>query len=879
MLRFWLAAVLLWLGSGPHLLAANRAETQAFNAAAHSFRATIWDRAEAEFAEFTLKFPESPRVPEAILLEAQARLQQTNYSGALELLQENLEKSENWRDQYLFWLGEAFFRQADYKSASEYFTRVLREFPASPRRLEAGLGQASALAQLKEWEGLIKLLQEPGGWFETASRGNLTNQLILRGFLLLGEAQMALNRPAAAAAALQPLTGVPMPARNAWQRDYLLTRTRLARNQTVEALQGLTNLYTLAAETGQRHLATESYALGAALWEKAGKPAEAIQAYTNNLAPGVAPERQEEALLQITALSQTIGAPQSAMTILETFLAQVPDSPAVPFALLNLGQLRLRQHLAAAPSATAPGGTNSLTLAIQALGEITNRFPQHAVAGRAYLDLGWCFWRAGQMPESEVCFQQASERLAAPIEKATALLKLGDSQFQQNQSSNALASYSLLARQYGQLPGVKTNFLERALYQAVRAALLVPDLPAAESAMDQILKEFPNGLYADDSVLLTGQQQSKEGNPAAARAIFEAFLKQVPAARLAPEVHLALARTYQQQELWTNAVAEYDHWLLVNTNHPGRVAAEYYRAWSEFQAGQITNAITSFTNLVAHHNDALFTPLAQLWVADYYFGRGDAVEAERNYKALFQNTNLPPSELVYQARLMAGRAALARQGWLDGINHFTNLTSDLNCPVDLRIQAMFAYGDTLMKMDSPETNKLANLGTAVEVFSRICEAYPTNQYAALAWGQKANCLLQWAQTSKDYEPATNAFHQVIQSPLANGTARSIATVGLGLVMEKQAEVATNGQKSQLLIAARDHYLDVFYGKILREDETADAFWRRKAGWDAGRMAETLQQWSQALNIYEQLQKAFPALGPRLERNIRKIQEQLNRERK
>jgi TolA-binding protein len=522
-----------------------------------------------------------------------------------------------------------------------------------------------------------------------------------------------------------------------------------------------------------------------------------------------------------------------------------------------------------------------LTLAMQAFGEITNRFPQHAVAGRACLNLGWGYWRIGQMADSEASFAAAAERLAEPYDEAVAVLKLGDTQFQQRKLTNAVANYSRFVTQFGEVPPVKTNLLERGLYQLVRAAVEAGDMATAEGAMDRLLKDFPLGFYTDDAVLTAGQSKGQR-NPEGARTIFEAFLQKAPNARLAPEVHLALARTFQDQEKWTNAIAEYDRWLESYKEHPARVAAEYYRAWSEFQAGHDTNAIAGFTNLVARYNDPLYTPLAQLWVADYYYSQDNFFKAEENYKALFQSTNLPPSEMLYQARLMAGRSALGRQGWLDAINHFTNLTSNLDqYPVDLRIQAMFAYGDTLMTMDAPETNKLANLGRALEVFSKICNDYPTNQYVALAWGQKANCLLQWAQSSGDYDPATNAFHQVIQSPQADGTARCIASVGLGVVYEKRADLSTNSQKTLFLRDAWHRYLDVFYAspKVLREGEQCDPFWRKKAGWEAGRLAETLQEWSQAKSIYEQLQREFPVLGPRLERSLRKVQDQLNREAK
>ena len=123
-------------------------------------------------------------------------------------------------------------------------------------------------------------------------------------------------------------------------------------------------------------------------------------------------------------------------------------------------------------------------------------------------------------------------------------------------------------------------------------------------------------------------------------------------------------------------------------------------------------------------------------MADHYFRLGGTnyVDAEQNYKMLYQNTNWQDSPLIYQARLMAGRAAMGLPSYKDAIDHFTSLTSDTNCPPDLNAQALFAYGSALMLPDSPDTNNpLANFQLATNVFNQICQLYPTNELNALAW--------------------------------------------------------------------------------------------------------------------------------------------------
>jgi hypothetical protein len=136
-------------------------------------------------------------------------------------------------------------------------------------------------------------------------------------------------------------------------------------------------------------------------------------------------------------------------------------------------------------------------------------------------------------------------------------------------------------------------------------------------------------------------------------------------------------------------------------------------------------------------------------------------------------------------------------------------------------------------------------------------------------GQEADCLLQ----SRDYESASNAYRQVVESSQADVKTRSLAQLGLGAVLEKQAQSAADPQQTVLLQGTLNHYLDVFYGKHLRPGEQPDPFTMSRAGLEAGRLAETLHLWSQAANVYRRLQDTFPALAARTEKNLRRAREQ------
>jgi len=219
------------------------------------------------------------------------------------------------------------------------------------------------------------------------------------------------------------------------------------------------------------------------------------------------------------------------------------------------------------------------------------------------------------------------------------------------------------------------------------------DPAAATNAVHRIVTEYPNGFYTDRTVILAGQNLSRQGDPAGARKLFSEFLKIAPQPGLLPELQLAIARTYERENKWTDAIKEYEGWLVNFTNHEARPRAEYSRAHATFQAGAETNALAHFTNFVAHYPTNELTPRAQLWVADYYYRSGNPYEAEKNYQLL--SLNWPGSELACQARMMAGRAAKER-GSEDAKDYFAKLRDDTNCPTNLRFEALFALGDYWM---------------------------------------------------------------------------------------------------------------------------------------------------------------------------------------
>jgi TolA-binding protein len=878
----WLLIVLLI--AGPRLMAAPSAEERAFKDAERSFHDRVWDRAETELAAFAQTYTNSPRLAEAILFQGEARFWQSNYTGAISLLSQNQNRAGPLADEYQFWIAEARLHRGEFQPAADAFAKLVQDFPYSSRRLRAVVEEASARSELEQWPQVISLLEQTNGVFESSARTNAAADLLADGFLLLAQAHLAANNAQAAESVLERLAKLPLDPATDWHRAYLLCRIKLAEDRPEEALSNVTNLFNLAAKSDQSRLKAETYSLEAGILQRLGRVSDAIVAYTNNLSLGVPAERRREAWFKIGELSLAQENVKEAAQTLQQYLSQFTNAPAEDVAWLTLGELRLRQAMAGRetnpPSATVTNAAslpNPLDQAVDALKTFIGKFPQSPLFGKAQLDLGWCFWAAGKIPESQAAFQVAIQRLPPSTDQVVAYFKLADTEFRQTNLTAAIAHYSAVADKFPNLPQAQTNFIEPALYQIVRAGLALNDLAVASNALTRVLTAYPDGFHTDRAVLLSGQAIG-QADPTAARRLFSDFTKRSPNAPLRPEVELAIARTYEQQNEWPEAIQQYELWLNTFTNHPGQARAEYSRSWASFRAGMETNALTQFTNFIARFPTDEFAPRAQWWVADYAYRQGDVTAAEQGYKWCYQNTNWPAtSELAYQARLMAGRCAVLRQNLRDAKNdYFLPLINDTNkCPSDIQAQAWFAFGDALMSLISPDsTNRLPDYGAAITAFDKINILFPSNPIVALAQGEKACCLLQLAQNTQDYARVTNAFRSVLDSPLADARTRSIAKVGLGVALEKLADKGVGAERTALLAEARDHYLDVFYGKILHERERPDPFWTREAGLKAARLlTDSLKQRQQAIAVYQRLQSMCPVLRLDEKINSLKAQEQ------
>jgi len=870
-------------GFGPSALGApppeNALEKESFDYALRLFQDFHYPQAEASFGDFLARYPDSTHRAEAILYLARARYEQSNFNGAVGLLQKSSAQAGGLQSDYVFWTAKARYATGDLPGATADFATVANETPPSALRLPASFYEAEAHSRTGDWPEVIRLLQQTNGAFQLAAGADAKNQFAALGWLLLGEALLHEHRQAEGEKLLMGLDPAALPPDLRWRHQYLLCRVQLEGGEAQAALITSTNLLTLALEP---RLQAASFFLRGDILEKLGRTNDALVVYANNLADNQPQEVQWQALARTVQLTVAMNPLPQAIQALDTLIAQHPQAQAQDLARVCLGELYLKanagQSDAVAASNALAGTPTNLPASNLLLSALTNfnlvisNFTNSPLLAKARLDRGWCYWLtnnnpAANIPAAKLDFEDAAAHLPFSPEQAVARFKLADAQFFLKEYGAAASNYSLVLTSYDKLPEVTNAFFDLALYQMAEADIRRGDPEGASAAVEKILRWYPVSYFGDQGALLLGEDLNRRYDYAKARQVFLGLRERSPHSPLLPKVEYAIGQTYDHEGNWQEAMAQYQQW---ETNHPDDALlpeVQFHLALACGKAGLTNMALAQFTNFVLRYPSNALAPLAQNQEADYYYNQRDFVSAEKKYQELAKNPLA--GDLAYQAYFWAGRSALALQDIKEAHDHFVDLVN-LNPPPPLLQRGYLALGETLFQQFLAAPTNTYYLDQAISAVSKWTNGAPTNALALEALGRLGDYDGQWAALhpgSNTYATAQKMYETIVKFPAASVSvaARSQALVGLGLLAEQQHQPAE----------ALSNYCQVLYTSL----NHFDPYWVGRAGEYAARICEEQQHWDEAVRVYERVLLAAPALRPVLERKIASAQARWHEARK
>lgn len=836
-------------------------EQRDFNAAAKAFEDQLqnFGLAERHFASFLDNWPESKLRHAAIVYLSRCHYQRDTFAQAIRLLEANLQTAGAWGDQFRYWIGECHFAAGRFDQAALAYANLLILHKDSPLRFRAAYNEALSRRREGHFSDTISLLTNPAGAFRQSAELFPKDPLNWSGQLLLAEARVETNNPEGTKDALNSLKSWELNQEQKWQRQYLLCRLNLLSGDPESALTSTTNLVKLADATGLSTARARTFHLQSGILEQLDRVDDAVNVLTNNLTQSTPSDLRREALLKVVDLNIGRGQLTNAISTLDNFQRVHTNDAALPLALRTVGELRLRQyHLLPATNRSSSFATNLLTHAVDSLSLAQQKSGSRI--GRSKYYRGWCHWHLKNWQAAAKDFESATENLPLSERHAIAMFKLGECHLQADAPTNAVNTLDRLVDYYRHSGRLREGLLDHALYKLMRAAVRIGDITRAEESVQHILSWYPESYFSDRSLLFFGQAINSLGDPQEARLAFEDLLERFPNSKLAPQVQIAIARTHEHERNWSSAAFQLLNWARRFPTNSLLPDVEYERAWLTYQSGAPDQAFQLYTNFITKFPQHTNAPLAEKWVADYFFNVGNYVRAQERYQLLYENPNWQNTRIQYESRLAAGRAALAGGLINEATNTFIRLAQDTSCPIDLKPEVLFALGDSLGR------NQMH--GQAINAYSRITRDHSNHRLAPYAFGKIGNSHLQLSrpdQARSDDQArldlAIAAYESAMKHPLAESSARTLAEFGLGEVKVRKREFPT----------AINHYTNILYRRNLRENEPADFHVIRESGFALARLLEDQRSYREAIRIYERLINEFPSLKPILSPRIQRAE--------
>jgi TolA-binding protein len=813
------------------LVAATPQETALYRVVRASFADRLYDLAGRQSAEFLQKYPQSEHAEAVTLLLAQSQYQRDEIAECLATLRQGLDKwpAGSQRDEFLFLQGEAQVKAGRHGEAATSYQQVLDQFPGSKLRPKARYGLAFAQFKQQQFDAALATVKLLAGDGSAADLDAVTR--LLTGQILLAQGQVDGARHEFLAI-IESFAGT-----SAFYEAHYWLAESLAQQREFGPAMARYRVVTEAAQGGNAKLtdvplvARSWFGRGWVHWQL-GEFTAASEAYERAATLALDPALKRDAVLKRAESSARAGETESAIAQFAEFLDEYPADSAADWTRKTIADLLAQ--------------SKQWEQALQAYNDLVASHPTSSLVAEADLQAGLCALELGKPADAKGFFQKAFTRATQPALAQKALFHLGDTHYLLKEYTSAITQYQRLV---GEHPD--TVYLDRALYQLGHAFWQLRNADGAITAFESLIRQLPVSPLAAPAQFQVGVINARTGQEDAARAAFAKVEANWPGTDLGFRASCAIGDSLQRDGRHQQALEKYDAIVAQNPPAAHLEQAAYSRGWCHEAMKNPAKALESFAAFIEQYPASALVPDAMFWIAQHHLSTREFLKAQEQFQLISQShTNSP---LAPDALYMAGRTANARQDYKGAIDLFESLikahpASAWTC------QARFGQGDALTELNE--------FGKALNIFDTLIKDYPNCPLIAEAHGRKGDCLF----TLNRYDEAVASF-RVALDLAANAPAalRNQIRFKIGQCFER---------------AEKPDDAFEFYGRIIQEaavapspDEPPDRFWAGKAGLAAGSIKEQLNEWREAMTIYEKLIPLCPDLKPLLEDRIRKIRTQ------
>ncbi len=793
---FSLLMTALIIGQTNTITAQESKEEELFLVAQKAFDDGFYDVAIRYINQFLQSYPKSEKFVQSQLLLGQCYFFKSQYLKAYDIFHRLLKYVE-YKDATLFWLGETYFKGADYQQAEKYYNQLVSVYPKSVYIPQSyySLGwsnyeQGKFLEAKKIFQILISKFP--------------AHQLTEDASFKLGECEFQIgNYDVATQYFKKYILRYPQSTRHVeayfyvaeakyFQKDFLTAVTYYAKTADISCDSKM--VFAAKVSMGWSYLKLDKLELSRKYFEEAKTLAESKNLLTDDIYLGLA------------SLHLKKDENEKAKEAYGNLISQFPNSPRIIEA--HLGKANIEYIL------------KNYKYAIKEYKEILdllkNSPDREDVLEKAHYGLAWTYLKSGDIDQSIKTFEKIMSKTKSKIVKVSALTQIGDAYHDADKLDKAIEIYDRVLKNFPD--SMYTDYVQ---FRLGIALLKQNKVEAATLSFQSLQANFPTSQHLNESEYYLGVAYYKKEDWRQAAIHMERYLKGLPRSEsYTSEAYYILALSHFNLKEYKDSLEHFQE-IIDNYSSKKEITriAKLNIAKCLFELGDEKEAIRRFQAIQAKYPKSESAQYALLWLGDYYLEHSDFDVAIKAYKDFI--SQFPGSDKIPIVQFELGQAYQALTQYNVALKYYTLI--DNKAPKIIFAKARLAIADIFAKkLDKKE---------AIDTYQNIIKTVPDF---------KRDAYLKLATLYKDdkmFLEAIEAYNTALASP---SDLSEILSAELEFYLGDTYELMNDFDK------AVETYLKIPY---LYPDEKA---WVIKAYLRVARIFENSEEWNQAKTIYDKI---------------------------
>ncbi len=795
--RKWLFVSLIFLSCFSAVPSrAQNSEQELFVVAQKAFEDGFYDIAPRYIEQLLKEYPRTEKRVPARLLLGQCYFFKSQYLKAYEIFHELLEYSE-FKDATLFWLGETYLKGSDYLQAEKQFEQLIEVYPDSEYTPQAYYSLGWTYFAEDKLEEAQKTLKELLQKFPD-------HQFAEDALFKLGEIEYNLHN-------YKEAIGYFSDYADKYRDSARIAESYFYIGEAYYYLEDFLTAITYYAKAAQGAY-DEKLTLMAKVslgWSylKLGK----YDLAKNNLEEAVEFSKQkgiasDDVYLGLASLYYEIKVYDQAMAAYTQLIENFADSSRLPEAYLGRANIYYQQQKY----------SEAISDYQQVIAQFVNNSAYQEIVEKAYFGLAWSYLKIGKVDESIKTFQAIKDQSTSKTIKISALTQIGDAYQDLGELEKAVTVYDQILRDYPD--SVYADYVQ---YRQGIALLKMERIEAATLSFQGLQANFPQSKYIHDTYYYLALAYFKKGNWAAAKQYINDFIKNLPA-----------MDSLESQ-------------------------AYYILALSEFNTENYEEALNIFQQIIKKYpEESSMVNNCEINVAKCYYKTDHAKEALKIFKSLVER--YPQSEIAEESLLWMGDHALESLEFDNAIGYYEKLIRDFSGSDRKNIvlyhlaesyEGKEEYDQSIQRYRQIDKERDRELYTKAELAIADIFSLDIDQTKAMETYEniikdspefKRDAYIKIAEVyaeSGEYARAVAAYQNAIQSPI---NLSEIPNAELQFFIGDSYERLNQADK------VTEEYLKIPY---LYPQETS---WVVKAYLRIARLLEKQEKWEEAKTIYHKI---------------------------